>query len=110
MLSAKLSPASSSTAAPSAATTTARSGSSSEKRRSLLLDTQAHLLRAGEPEEPGRADDQDEDEDREPHCLLQRRVEIEPGERFGDADQEAADIGAPDAAEAAEDHDGEGGE
>jgi hypothetical protein len=78
------------------------------ERQGLL--TKPDLLGADLTEQARGADDQDDDEDSEQDGVLQGRVEIVAGQRLRHADDKAADIGAQDAAKAAEDHDREGGQ
>src|ERR671916_210759 len=55
-----------------------------------VLFTQPHLLGADMAEQARRPHDQHDDEDGEPHRLLERRIDVESGEGLGDPDDEAA--------------------
>jgi hypothetical protein len=65
-----------------------------------FLSTETKFLRAHATEQARWADDEHNNEDHEPHGVLQARVEIVAGEGFCNSDDKAAEIGAPDAAEA----------
>ena len=75
-----------------------------------MLLTESNLFRTDDTEQASRPYDQHRNENQEPDGVLERRVEIVAGKRLDQADDEAADEGAPDAAEAAKDHDGKGRE
>src|SRR5215210_1778750 len=124
MLRVKVSPRLKATTSPSAAATARRPGNSEvgvliaaaeagfarAGVKVSILFTEAHLLCPDMAEEAGRADDQHRDEDHEPDRVLEGGIEVEAGKSLGQADQEAAEIGARDAAEPPEHHHREGGQ
>src|SRR5689334_695775 len=67
-----------------------------------VLFTEAHLLGADLAQQAGGTHDQDDQEDDEPHRAAQHRIDVVAGESLDDADDQAAEVGAPDAAQAAE--------
>src|SRR5579864_9021586 len=76
----------------------------SDRRKDLRRSgTSGHL----DPEEPDWPEGQDEDEDREDQGLAPLSAEERPAEDVDDADEEPADAGADDVADATEDRRGE---
>src|ERR1700761_6205340 len=69
----------------------------------VLLD----LLQGGLGEQPGRPDEHDEDEDAEHDQVAELGGDVGGGERLAQADEQPADHGAGNAADAADDGGGE---
>src|SRR5574343_1054631 len=76
---------------------------------SMLL-TETNLLRAHLAEQAGRTHNQNHQENQEPHRAAQHRVDVVTGKRLNDPHDQAAQVGAPDAAQPPEHHHGKRGQ
>ena len=76
-------------------------------RRCRLEARALHLREGRGAEQAGRPDEQDDDQDAEDDQVLVRGGDVGSGERLGEPDQEAAEHGAGNRADAADDRGGE---